>query len=131
MTALPLLGVIIPYLPLFPIRYHSCGRASEMDRNTTISDPNATDSDPLKFSDPVLIGGCPWLLGGRRPSLWAVPQLIGGRSLAYGRLLPQLLRGRSLVYRRSLPAARRPTVLARLMRFEAQRVLTRITRSPI
>ncbi|KAH8699425.1 hypothetical protein GQ44DRAFT_68450 [Phaeosphaeriaceae sp. PMI808] len=41
-TALPLLGIIIPHLPLFPIHYHTCGRASEMDQNTIVSDSNAT-----------------------------------------------------------------------------------------
>ncbi len=43
-TALPLLGVIIPRLPLFSIPYHTCGRTSKKDPNATVSDSNATIS---------------------------------------------------------------------------------------
>ena len=44
-TAFQLPGVIIPHLPLFSVHYHQCGRASEIDRNTTVSDPDVTNSD--------------------------------------------------------------------------------------
>ena len=71
MTATPLLGIIIPQLPLFLIHYHTCDLRSKNDPDATIFDRNATDSDPLKFSDPMPTGGCP-------PGFWAVaPQLMG------------------------------------------------------
>jgi hypothetical protein len=75
MTALPLLGVIIPHLPLFPIRYHQCGRAAEMDRNTTISALNATNVDRLVSSGPALTGGCSPVSGRSAPQSQAADSL--------------------------------------------------------